>query len=160
MAEVRPRAAVLATIGAAGLGASAYFVWLTNRAPELIPLRKLLFVGEVAGDAPSYWQSMAAPLVVISALGLLGALVLSRLILLIGFLLGLTTLGLWIATDLLEVEGGISLDKIGTGVWVNLGSLLVLLVGLIALRRGGEEDEDEDDEFSPTPFSPKGFGDD
>lgn len=159
MAEVRPRAAVLATIGAAGIGASAYFIWLVNRSPELIPLRKLLFVGEVTGDAPSYWQSMAAPLVVVSAIALIGALALSRLLLLIGFLLGLTTVGLWVVTDLLEVEGGISLDKLGAGIWVNLGALIALLIGLIALRQRSEDDE-EDDEFSPTPFSPKGFGDD
>lgn len=160
MAEVRPRAAVLATIGAAGIGASAYFVWLDNRAPELIPLRKLLFVGDITGDAPTYWQSMAAPLVVVSAIALLGSFALSRLILLIGFLLGLTTVGLWAATDLLEVEGGVSMDMIGAGLWVNVGALVVLLIGLIALRRKGEPDEEEDDEeYTPNQFTPRGFGD-
>lgn len=175
MGQVRPRAAVLSTIGAAGIGASAYFVWLTSRTPEQIPLRKLLFVGDVAGEATSYWQSMAAPLVVVSAICLIGALALSRLVLLIGLLLGLTTVGLWVATDLLDVEGGLQLSSIGrtvgVGAWICLGALLVLLVGLLALRGRGDEDEDydeEDDELdrpapertstdlspSPTPFSP------
>lgn len=175
MAQVRPRAAVLSTIGAAGIGASAYFVWLTSRTPEQIPLRKLLFVGDVTGDATSYWQSMAAPLVVISALCLIGALALSRLVLLIGLLLGATTVGLWVATDLLDVEGGLQLNSIGrtvgVGAWVCLGSLIVLLIGLVALRGRGDEDEEYDEEEdegltrpvpprttdlapSATPFSP------
>ncbi|GAB3411454.1 hypothetical protein [Flindersiella endophytica] len=150
MGQVRPRAAVLSTIGAAGIGASAYFVWLTSRTPEQIPLRKLLFVGDVTGDATSYWQSMAAPLVVISALCLIGALALSRLVLLIGLLLGATTVGLWVATDLLDVEGGLQLNSIGrtvgVGAWVCLGALVVLLIGLVSLRRRGDEEDEEYDE--------------
>ena len=142
MAQVRPRAAVLATIGAAGIGASAYFVWLAGRTPEQIPLRKLLLVGEVTGDATSYWQSMAAPLVVVSAVALLGAVLLSRLVLLVALLLGLTTAGLWAATDLLETEGPITVDAIGIGAWISAGAMLLLLIGLSALRKRGPDDED------------------
>jgi hypothetical protein len=163
MGQVRPRAAVLSTIGAAGIGASAYFVWLSSRTPEQIPLRKLLFVGDVTGNAASYWESMAAPLVVISALCLIGALALSRLVMLIGLLLGLTTVGLWVATDLLDVEGGLQLGSIGRtvglGAWVCLGALIVLLIGLVALRKRGydedEEFEDEEDEGLNRPVPPR-----
>jgi len=155
MAQVRPRAAVLATIGAAGIGASAYFVWLAGRTPERIPLRKLLLVGEVTGDAPSYWQSMAAPLVVVSALALVGAVLLSRLVLLVAFLLALTTAGLWVATDLLETDGPITVDIIGIGAWICAGAMFLLFIGLCALRKRDTDDEDvETDEDEPDAEEP------
>ncbi|HEY6740476.1 MAG TPA: hypothetical protein VI076_16655 [Actinopolymorphaceae bacterium] len=162
MAQVRPRAAVLATIGSVGVAAGAYFAWTGGRLAQEVPLRKLLFV-DVSGDAPSYWMSMAAPLAVVAGLGVLGALLLSRVVLLIAFLLGAATVGLWSATDLVE-SGSVTLGSIGLGAWITVGALLLTLISLIALRTRGDEDEDDldpedDDEVRPFRPSPSSYTD-
>lgn len=162
MGQVRPRAAVISTVGALGVAASAYFEWTTNGgAADAVPLQRLLFASEVP-SSPEYWQSMAAPLVVVGGIGVLGTLLLSRVVLLISFLLGVATAGLWVATEVLESSDGFSIDSVRLGGWVLLGALLVLLIGLIALRNGQDDEEDEDDitPFSPTPRSHSSFLDD
>ncbi|HEY6740384.1 MAG TPA: hypothetical protein VI076_16185 [Actinopolymorphaceae bacterium] len=166
MAQVRPRAAVLATIGSVAVAAGAYFAWTGGRLAQEIPLRKLLFV-DVSGDAPSYWMSMAAPLAVVAGIGVLGALLLSRVVLLIAFLLGAATVGLWSVTDLIE-SGSVTLGSIGLGAWITAGALLLVLISLIVLRTRGDDEDDLDDALDPEdddevrPYSPtsRSYGDD
>src|SRR5206468_2919684 len=95
MTDIRPRAAVLATIGAIAVAASAYFDWLGNRSPRDTQLERLLLQSDSTATASSYWMSMAAVLAAVGAIGVLGTLLLSRLVVWLAFLLALATLALW-----------------------------------------------------------------
>jgi hypothetical protein len=152
--DIRPRAAVLATIGALAVAASAYFDWLDSRSPDQIPVEQLLLQPGPAETAASYYQSMAAPLVVIGAIGVLATLFLSRALLWVTFLLALATLGLWVTTVVLEVSpGDLAISDVQPGAWINLGAVVLLLIGAAALRGRGDEDMDEDDEFDTPPLT-------
>jgi hypothetical protein len=148
MTQVRPRAAVLATIAALSLAASAYFPWLADDSPRQVPLRELFLRPEGAALLPSYWESMAAPLVVAGAVGALGALLCWRPLLALSFLAGLATVGLWITTVLAELRPGeFVVGDVQIGAWISVGAILLLLLATIALRRrvGDEEEETEDE---------------
>lgn len=163
MGTVRPRAAVIATIGSLAIPASAYFEWTGGDTAETLPLRQLLFV-EPAGTDVSYWQSVAAPLAVIGVIGVIGALLLNRLVLLIALLLGVATATLWVVSQVLDSESQFAIGQVGVGAWMLLGALIVLLVGLVALRSRRRPDEDgddhSDDEIRPFSPSPHPFDDD
>lgn len=153
MSDIRPRAAVLATIGALAVAASSYFDWLGNRSPRDTQLERLLLQSDSTDAASSYWMSMAAPLAVIGALGVLGTLALSRLVLWLTFLLALATVALWATGAVFDAApGGLVLADVQPGAWVNLGGVILLLIGAAALRQRTDED-DEEDEFSTPPLS-------
>jgi hypothetical protein len=153
MTDIRPRAAVLATIGAIAVAASAYFDWLDGRSPDQIPVEQLLLQPDPAATAASYYQSMATPLVVVGALGVLATLFLSRALLWVTFLLALATLGLWVTTVVLDVDPGeLTIADIQPGAWINLGAAILILIGAAALRGRSDEDLD-DDEFETPPLT-------
>ncbi|WP_020575729.1 hypothetical protein [Actinopolymorpha alba] len=154
MTGVRPRAAVLATIGALAVAGSAYFDWLSNRSPRGVQLERLLMQPDSVDTASSYWLSMAAPLAVAGAIGVLGALVLSRVVLWLAFLVELATLALWVTTVAFDAAPGqLSIGDLQPGAWISAGGLVLLLIGAIALRPRSTEDEEEaeDDNFFRTP---------
>lgn len=158
MTPVRPRAAVLATIAALALAASAYFPWLADDSPRQVPLRELLLQPDGGAMLPSYWQSMAAPLVVAGAVGTLGALLLWRVLLSVSLLAGLATIGLWITTVLFELEPDeLAVRNFQAGAWISLGAVLLLLTATIALRRREMDEEpveeDEEDDYHTTPLT-------
>ncbi|HEY8454957.1 MAG TPA: hypothetical protein VIL34_05150 [Actinopolymorphaceae bacterium] len=153
MTDIRPRAAVLATLGAIAVAASAYFDWLAGRSPRDIPVQQLLLQGGSTDTVMDYWQSMATPLVVISAIGVLGALFLSRFLLWLAFLFDLAALGLWVASVVLEASPGeVVVGDLQAGAWIALGSVILLLIGAAALRRRPNEVEEED-EFETPPLT-------
>jgi hypothetical protein len=80
--------------GFLGVGFSAYLDWLNGRAPDEIPIR--LLVDDITGEAPSYWWSLALPLVISSVVGILGVLLRSRGLLALAFIAGLGTFVWWI----------------------------------------------------------------
>jgi hypothetical protein len=154
MTDIRPRAAVLATIGALAVAASAYFDWLGSRSPDQIPVEQLLLQPDPAETAASYYQSMATPLVVVGAIGVLATLFLSRALLWVTFLLALATLGLWVTTVVLEVDPGeLVVSDIQAGAWINLGAVILILIGAAALRRRDDDDLDDEDEFETPPLT-------
>lgn len=163
MTQIRPRAAVLATIGTVAVAASAYFDWMGNRSPVSEPLQELLLQPDTADTASSYWMSMAAPLVVVGAVGLVGALLLSRVVLWLALLLGLATVALW-ATGVVSdaAPGELTVADVQPGAWISAGGLLLLLLGAAALRRRSSEDEDEldeDDDFATAPLTRQSVAD-
>ncbi len=157
MKEIRPRAAVLATIGSIAVAASAYFDWLGNRSPVDTPVQRLLLQPDAGDAASSYWMSMAASLVVAGAIGTVGTLLLSRLVIWLGLLLGAATVGLWAATALSETSPNELVADLQPGAWISVGAIVLMLLGAVALRRRKDDlDEDEDDlggDFETTPMA-------
>jgi hypothetical protein len=146
MTQVRPRAAVLATIAALALAASAYFPWLADDSPRQVPLRELFLQPESTALLPSYWESMAAPLAVAGAVGTLGALLCWRPLLVLSFLAGLVTVGLWITTVLAELEPAeFAIGDVQLGAWISVGAIVLLLLATIALRRRASDEEEAEE---------------
>src|SRR5262249_46995251 len=98
MTDIRPRAAVIATLGAVAVAASAYFNWLSDQSPLDIQIQRLLLQPDATEPATSYWMSMATPLVAVAAVGVLGTLLLTRVVVWLAFLVGLATLALWVTS--------------------------------------------------------------
>lgn len=149
MTIVRPRAAVLATIGAIAIASGAYFDWLGNRSPQQVRLQDLLTrpaVNDLAGQTLNYWTSMAAPLAVAGAIGVLGALLLVRVLLWLSFLLGVATVGLWVGrVAFADGAAQFRVADVQPGAWIALGGLVLVLIGASALRRRAATDEEAGD---------------
>jgi hypothetical protein len=161
MTDIRPRAAVIATLGAVAVAASAYFVWLSDQSPLDIQLQRLLLQTDSTDPASTYWMSMATPLVAVAAIGVLGTLLLSRLLVWLAFLLGLANLALWVTSVVYDAAPGeLSVGAIQPGAWINLGGIVLLLVGAATLRRRGDEDEEDEDDFATQPLTRQGASDD
>jgi hypothetical protein len=161
MTDIRPRAAVIATLGAIAVAASAYFGWLSDQSPQDIQLERLLLQADSADPATSYWMSMATPLVVIGAIGVLGTLLLSRLLIWLAFLLGLATLALWVTSVVYDAAPGeLAIADILPGAWINLGGVLLLLVGAASLRRRNDEDDEDEEDYATQPLTRQGVSDD
>jgi hypothetical protein len=132
MVDIRPAAAVLALLGALGIGFSAYLDWLDSRAPDEIPIR--LLIDDITGEAPSYWRSLALPLVIASVLGILGVVLRSRGVLALAFIAGLGTFVWWIVREA-DLRDELDVSDFEAGAWVLVGSAAALLIGGAALRR-------------------------
>ncbi|MBD0292430.1 MAG: hypothetical protein ICV70_02500 [Jiangellaceae bacterium] len=129
----RINSTLLTALGAVGVAVSAYLNWFDGRPPTQIPLARLLQT-QVTGNAASYWTSMAAPLALAGLLGLAGAVLRSRLAIAIAGLAGLGTLVCWVLMQALDL----SPDNLGAadyeiGLWICVGSLGLLLVGLLGM---------------------------
>ncbi|PSL03740.1 hypothetical protein CLV30_107221 [Haloactinopolyspora alba] len=128
-----------ATLVCAG---SAYVRWYDGRAPHELPITQLVRAGE-DGVASGYWESVAAPLAVLGAVGVLGGLVRSRLLLGLAWLTGVATIALWWimrligqATD--QAPPDATLDY---GRWLCVGGLVLLLIGIAVMGPRREEVE-------------------
>lgn len=124
--------AVVAALGAVGATASAYLDWFGGQAADDIPLERL-FQTEVSDQASSYWNSVALPLAVVSLLGVVGAILLSRFVLSLGWLIGVAALVLWIVMQAIDDGADFSVGDLEAGVWVCAASLLVMIAGIVAM---------------------------
>jgi len=120
-------------LGALGVTASAYLDWFDGVVPTDMPLERL-FQTEVSGGASSYWTSVAAPLALVGVIGVLGALMRSRLVLVVAGLVGVATLALWIVMTALDLSpDDLQPSDYQSGVWVCVAGLVVLFIGVLAM---------------------------
>jgi hypothetical protein len=131
---------LVGAIGALGVTASAYLDWLDDVMPTEMPLERL-FQTEISGTASSYWTSVAAPLALVGVLGVIGALMRSRLVLTVAGLIGVATLALWIVMQALDLSPeDLEPSDYQSGVWVCVAGLVVLFIGVLSM--GGREREE------------------
>ncbi len=139
------RRTIGAIIGGAGslvCGASSLVRWYADDPPRVLSSTQLVRAGE-ADEAAGFWTSMAAPLVIVAVLGLLGALMRSRLLVGLAWMGGVATAALWGLMRLIGVvvgAGPADLD-IGFGVWLCVVGLLAMLVGVVVMGPPREEVE-------------------
>ncbi|MGH8823358.1 MAG: hypothetical protein ACRDVN_02640 [Jiangellaceae bacterium] len=135
----------MGALGALGVTASAYLDWFDDVMPTDMPLERL-FQTEVSGSASSYWTSVAAPLALVGVIGVLGALLRSRLVLVVAGLVGVATLGLWIVMTALDLSPeDLQPSDYQSGVWVCVAGLVVLFIGILSMGpRHREEPELEE----------------
>lgn len=145
----RATGAIVAVVGALGVTASGYLDWHRGRDATEIPLERL-FQTSAVGEPSSYWNSMAMALAVVGLLGVLGAVMLSRFVLLLAWLIGVATLVLWIVMSANDDSLSVSAGDLQAGAWVCGVALLVLLVGIIGMGRSERRSRDE----TPTPAEP------
>ena len=131
----------MGALGALGVTASAYLDWLDDVMPTEMPLERL-FQTEVSGTASSYWTSVAAPLALVGVLGVIGALMRSRLVLTVAGLIGVATLALWIVMQALDMSPeDLEPSDYQSGVWVCVAGLVVLFIGVLGMGSRVREDE-------------------
>lgn len=124
--------AILALVGAVGVTASAYLDWAADRTPQDMPLDRL-FQTSVSEPPSSYWTSVAVPLAIVTVLGVLGLILRSRVMLTVAWLVGLATLVLWVVMNLADDSVDFAIGDLGTGFWVCLAGLAVMLVGIASM---------------------------
>ncbi|SEE92226.1 hypothetical protein [Jiangella alba] len=146
----RATGAIVAVIGALGVTASGYLDWLGGRDATEIPLERLFQTSSV-GTPSSYWNSMALALAVVGLLGVLGALLLSRFVLILGWLVGAATLVLWLVMSANDDSLSVSVSDLQSGVWICGVALLVFLVGIIGMGRGLRSRVDAEERVDPVP---------
>jgi hypothetical protein len=129
---------VIGAVGALVVAASAFLVWYAGREPTEIPLAQLI-QNDDAGTTSEFWGSIAAALGVVGILGPLGALLRSRFLLALGWLIGAFTVGmLWLMLTIGDVMRPGDPDR---GVLVCLAGLAVVLIGILVM--GPRRDEVE-----------------
>ena len=142
MSGRRTAGALLGAIGALGVTASAYLDWFDGVMPTEMPLERL-FQTDVSGTASSYWTSVAAPLAVVGIIGVLGALLRSRLVLIVAGLVGVATLALWIVMQALDLSpDDLQPSDYQSGVWVCVAGLVVLFIGVLSMGPRYREEPD------------------
>ncbi|MGH9252526.1 MAG: hypothetical protein ACRD0W_23860 [Acidimicrobiales bacterium] len=135
----------MGALGALGVTASAYLDWLDGVVPTDMPLERL-FQTEVSGSASSYWTSVAAPLALVGVIGVLGALMRSRLVLVVAGLVGTATLALWIVMTALDLSpDDLQPSDYQSGVWVCVAGLVVLFIGVLAMGPRYREEPVQDE---------------
>lgn len=134
--------AIIGGVGALLCAASAYVDWYADRAPQDMPLTQLVQAGQ-NGMASGYWESVAAPLAALGAVGVLGALVRSRLLLGLAWLTGVATVALWWIMRLIgqATDQAPPGAQFGFGVWLAVGALLIVLIGIAVMGPRREEIE-------------------
>lgn len=139
----RSAGAVIAVIGALGVSASAYLPWHLGDVPQTTPISRL-FDADVTGAATSYWTSVAAPLAIVGALGVLGGLFRSRIVLGVAWAVGALAALLWLVMLIIDSSEGdaqLGLDTFQRGAWLCLAGLTVLAIGIVVMD--GPTDEVE-----------------
>ena len=121
----------LALLGAVGVTASAYLNWFDDRTPETVPIDRL-FQSGVTEEASSYWTSVALPLAIVTLLAVIGLVLRSRLILVVGWLIGVATLVLFVVQQAND-DADFSVGDLQAGAWVALAGLIVMLLGLASM---------------------------
>lgn len=153
LARQRIVGAVVAVVGALGVTASAYLDWYRGLDATDIPLERLFQTSVSTGGPSSYWNSMALALSLVTVLGVVGALLLSRFVLGLGWLIGVATLVLWIVMSANDDLLTVSVGDLQAGVWVCAAGLLVMLAGIIAMGRGHRRSrvDADDPRIEPVP---------
>lgn len=142
----RTLGALIGAVGALGVAASAYLDWFAGQMPTEIPLQRL-FDTEVSGTAGAYWTSMAAPLALAGVIGVLGAVLRSRLVITIAGLLGLSTLVLWILLQAIDLSPeDLHASDYQVGLWVCVAGLVVLTGGVLLMGSPPVEESPAPDE--------------
>ena len=142
--------AVVGAMGALGVTSSAYLDWFAGQMPTEIPLQRLIGT-DVSGGAGSYWTSMAAPLALAGVIGVLGGLLRSRLVIVLAGLLGLATLVLWVLTQAIALSPEeLHASDYEAGVWVCVGSLVVLTCGVLLMGGARRRRSTPPEEPAPT----------
>jgi hypothetical protein len=134
----RVSGALVAALGAIGVTASAYLNWYGGQDGRDIPLERL-FQTDISDQASSYWNSIAVALAVVSLLGVLGALLLSRFVLTLGWLIGVAALALWVVMQANDDSIDFAVGDIETGAWVCAIALLVMVLGIAAMGSPGPD---------------------
>jgi hypothetical protein len=124
--------AVLALAGAVVVTLSAYLDWLPSRAPQDMPLDQLVET-TLVGEASSYWTSIAVPLAAVTVLAALGAILQSRAVLWLAWLVGLAAAALWLIMRAADDTNAFSIGDLESGFWVCLIGLLVMLLGISSM---------------------------
>lgn len=150
--------AILALAGAVGVTLSAYLDWIPSRAPQDMPLDQLVD-STLVGDASSYWTSIAVPLAAVTVLAALGAILRSRSVLWLAWLVGLATVVLWLIMRLTDDTIDVGIGDLESGFWVCLIGLLVMLLGISAMGPRPAATADEplsvlDQDFPERPAPP------
>lgn len=147
----RASGAVLAALGALGVTASAYLHWYADRDATTVPIDQLFQPGVATDDASSYWTSIAVVLAAVAVFGVIGALFASRVILTVGWLIGLAALALWVVMQAVDPgPDGFYVNDIQAGAWICAIALLVMLVGIVSM---GRRERDVDGDAEPAPFT-------
>lgn len=158
----RTGGALLALIGALGVAGSAYLEWLKNSQGSNPSADEMAFTRLFDSDASammemapagwdgSYWESIALPLGIVAALGVIGAVLRSRIVLWLAFLVGLATAVLFVvftftAADNAQLDPGVS--DLLIGFWLCVAALVVLLIGIFTMG-GRSADEGPSDEMA------------
>lgn len=132
--------AMIAGVGGLLCFVSGFLSWYGAAAPYEMPIRELV-QASATGSATSYWGSVAAPLAILGAMGMLGALLRSRLLLGLAWLIGVATLVLWglmraiaNATDQPPASADVRF-----GLWACVAGLLIVLLGIAVMGPRREE---------------------
>ena len=128
-------AAVLAALGALGTTAGAYLNWFGGRPAREIPLERLYQSTIASGPASSYWNSIALPLAVVGALGVIGAVAMSRFVLVLDWLISVATLVAWVVMQAGDVAVDFGPGDVQIGFWVSAIASLVMLIGIVMMGR-------------------------
>lgn len=131
MTAQRVAGAFLALLGAVGVTASAYLSWFSDRTPESAPIDRL-FESGVTEQASSYWTSVALPLAVVTFVAAIGVLLRSRVVLAVGWLIGLATLVLFVVQELNDAAD-FAIGDLQAGAWVAIAGLIIMLVGVVSM---------------------------
>jgi hypothetical protein len=123
--------AALAAAGTLGVAAGTYLDWYAG-APRAtgIPLAAL-FQASPAGITTEFWGSLAAPLVLVGAIGVLGVIVRSRVTFALAASLAAFTVGMW--TLMRIIEGEFEVSGVGPGMWLAVAGVAVIVVGILAM---------------------------
>lgn len=145
----RAGGAALAALGGIGASASAYLYWHDGRDATEFPIERLFQTG-VTGDASSYWSSVAIVFGVVAALGVIGAVLRSRFVLTLGWLIGVLALAAWVtlqAVDAVDNNVDLSANDIQAGAWACALALVVMLAGIVGM---GPKKRDDDEDEAPS----------
>lgn len=138
----RVAGAVVAAVGSLTLTAGAYLPWFAGTTARETSIARLV-QADISGVASSYWTSLAGPLAVAGAVGVIGAAMRSRILLGLTWLVGVVTLALWYVMQALDnaPDRGLGAGDLESGFWVCAFGLLVLTVGILTM--GARHDEVE-----------------
>lgn len=136
MTARRIAGATIAVIGAIGVTASAYLNWIDDRAPwsqpENMPISSL-YETSLAETSSSYWTSVAIPLAVVTLLAVIAAVLRSRIVMIVAFVVGLATAAVWTLMRLLDDTTEFAVGDLESGFWIGLLGLAVMLIGIISM---------------------------
>ncbi|MFF6997549.1 hypothetical protein ACFY93_21675 [Streptomyces sp. NPDC008313] len=147
-------AAVLALIGAAAAVWSPFRAWYDGRHGRFYRLGELFSGGGVTNARAELFASLFLPFLVAAALAVIGVLLRSRLLLVLGGLITLAFAVLWMIR-VGQAEGGLTANVNGTGLGIGTaaalggGALMLISAAMMGARGPGRGQRLEDREDYP-----------